>query len=398
MAVPRMRDLSLAGQRVLIRQDLNVPVSGGRVTSDQRIRASLPTVTAALEAGAGVMLMSHLGRPEEGSPDAGFSLAPVAEHLSGLLGRTVPLETGYLENPVTCNPGDLVLLENVRFNRGEKSDDESLAQRYASLCDVFVMDAFGTAHRAQASTHGVAKFAPRACAGPLLLKELEALDRALTDPRPPTVAIVGGAKVSTKLTLLNNLCGKVDVLVPGGGIANTFLAAAGFSVGRSLYEPGLLDEAGSVLERARSHGVEIPLPVDVVTGREFSADTEAAVREADAVGPDEMILDVGPRTSGLYAEIMRSAGTIVWNGPVGVFEYGAFSDGTRVLGEAISASGGYSIAGGGDTLAAVDRFGLSSGISYISTGGGAFLEFLEGRTLPAVAVLESREREQEYGE
>lgn len=398
MAVPRMRDLSLAGQRVLIRQDLNVPVSGGRVTSNQRIRASLPTVTAALEAGAGVMLMSHLGRPEEGSPDAGFSLAPVAEHLSGLLGRTVPLETGYLENPVTCNPGDLVLLENVRFNRGEKSDDESLARRYASLCDVFVMDAFGTAHRAQASTHGVAKFAPRACAGPLLLKELEALDRALTDPRPPTVAIVGGAKVSTKLTLLNNLCGKVDVLVPGGGIANTFLAAAGFSVGRSLYEPGLLDEAGSVLERARSHGVEIPLPVDVVTGREFSADTEAAVREADAVGPDEMILDVGPRTSGLYAEIMRSAGTIVWNGPVGVFEYGAFSDGTRVLGEAISASGGYSIAGGGDTLAAVDRFGLSSGISYISTGGGAFLEFLEGRTLPAVAVLESREREQEYGE
>ncbi|MDE0281751.1 MAG: phosphoglycerate kinase [Gammaproteobacteria bacterium] len=398
MAVPRMRDLSLSGQRVLIRQDLNVPVSGGRVTSDQRIRASLPTVTAALEAGAGVMLMSHLGRPEEGNPDVGFSLAPVAEHLSGLLGRTVPLETGYLVSPVTCNPGDLVLLENVRFNRGEKSDDESLARRYASLCDVFVMDAFGTAHRAQASTHGVAKFTPRACAGPLLLQELEALNRALTDPRPPTVAIVGGAKVSTKLTLLNSLCGKVDVLVPGGGIANTFLAAAGFSVGRSLYEPDLLDEAGSVLEQARSRGVEIPLPVDVVTGRGFSADTEAAVREVDAVGPDEMILDVGPRTAGLYADIMRSAGTIVWNGPVGVFEFEAFSDGTRVLGEAITASGGYSIAGGGDTLAAVERFGLSDGISYISTGGGAFLEFLEGRTLPAVAVLESREREQENGE
>ncbi len=398
MAVTGMSDLSLSGRRVLIRQDLNVPVTGGRIASDQRIRASLPTVTAALEAGAGVMLMSHLGRPEEGSPDAGLSLAPVAEHLSGLLQRAVRLETGYLENPVTCDPGDLVLLENVRFNRGEKSDDEALARRYAALCDVFVMDAFGTAHRAQASTHGVAKFAPRVCAGPLLLKELEALDRALTDPSPPTVAIIGGAKVSTKLTLLNSLCAKVDVLLPGGGIANTFLAAAGYSVGRSLHEPDLLDEAASVLEQARSRGVEVPLPVDVVTGRALSVETEAAVREVDAVGSEEMILDVGPRTAGRYAEIMRSAGTIVWNGPVGVFEFGAFSDGTRVLGEAIAASGAFSIAGGGDTLAAVDRFGLSGGISYISTGGGAFLEFLEGRTLPAVAALASRDREQRCGE
>lgn len=398
MAVTRMRDLALSGRRILIRLDLNVPVSGGRVSSDQRIRASLPTITAALEAGAGVMLMSHLGRPEEGSPDPAFSLAPVARHLSGLLERPVPLVSGYLDGPVACNPGDLVMLENVRFNRGEQSDDDSLARRYASLCDVFVMDAFGTAHRAQASTHGVAKFAPRACAGPLLEAELGALTRALSHPRPPVVAIVGGAKVSTKLSLLNSLCDRVDVLVPGGGIANTFLAAAGFPVGRSLFESDLVGEAGTVLERAHTLGVEIPLPVDVVTGREFSAGTGAAVREAGAVGAGEMILDVGPRTAGRYAGIMRSAGTIVWNGPVGVFEYEAFSDGTRVLGEAIADSGAYSIAGGGDTLAAVERFRLSEGISYISTGGGAFLEFLEGRTLPAVAVLESRCGERGSGE
>ncbi len=393
MNVISMRDLDLARRRVLVRQDLNVPIQDGRVTSDQRIRASLPTIRLALDAGAGVMIMSHLGRPVEGEPAAEFSLAPVAAYLAESLGREVPLVTDYLDRPVECPPGSVVLLENVRFNPGEKSDDETLARCYAALCDVFVMDAFGTAHRAQASTHGVARFAPLACAGPLLMAELEALARALTTPKPPTVAIVGGAKVSTKLTLLNSLCDKVDVLVPGGGIANTFLAAAGHPVGKSLYEPDLLDEARAILARADAGRISIPLPEDVVTGEAFDADTPATVCAVDAVPPEAMILDVGPRTAARYAGIMKDAGTIVWNGPVGVFEFDAFSDGTRVLGEAIAASDAFSIAGGGDTLAAVDRFGLASGVSYISTGGGAFLEFLEGRELPAVAILAARAEE-----
>ncbi len=393
MAVVCMDDLSLGGQRVLIRQDLNVPLSDGRIVSDQRIRQSLPTTLRALEAGAGVMLMSHLGRPEEGCPDPAFSLAPVAEHLSSLLDRSVPLVTDYLDRPVPCLPGDIVMLENVRFNRGEASDDASLARQYASLCDLFVMDAFGAAHRTQASTHGVTRFASRACAGRLLQAELDALDMALTDPSPPLVAIVGGAKVSTKLTLLHRLCDRVDVLVPGGGIANTFLAATGIPMGQSLYEPDLLMEARAVLARAQSVGVEIPLPRDVVTARQFDADRVPRVCRPQEVGSDERILDVGPQTSGGYARIMQSAGTIIWNGPVGVFEFTAFSEGTRVLGEAIAASKAYSIAGGGDTLAAVERFHLTDRISYISTGGGAFLAFLEGQTLPAVSVLESRYRE-----
>ena len=390
MSVVNMRDLDLAGKRVLIRQDLNVPIADGKVTSDQRIRASLPTMKAALEAGAGVMLMSHLGRPTEGNAEAAFSLAPVAAHIGSLLARDVPLVSDYLQTGVSCNPGDLVLLENVRFNVGEKSDDETLSRGYADLCDVFVMDAFGTAHRAQASTHGVARFAPVACAGPLLQAELEALDKALRTPAKPTVAIVGGAKVSTKLTVLNSLMDQVDVLVPGGGIANTFLAAAGHPVGKSLFEPDLMAEASAILERAGERGVDIPLPVDVVTGLAFDADTTATVRSVDEVGESEMIFDVGPDTASRYAGIMKSAGTIVWNGPVGVFEFDAFSGGTKVLGEAIANSDAFSIAGGGDTLAAVDRFHLADGISYISTGGGAFLEFLEGRKLPAVAMLESR--------
>lgn len=390
MTVINMRDLDLSGKRVLVRQDLNVPIAGGCVTSDQRIRASLPTIEMALDGGAGVMVMSHLGRPSEGEPGDEFSLRPVAKHLSGLLGREVPLVDDYLMRPVDCRPGELVLLENVRFNVGEKSDDETLSRSYAGLCDVFVMDAFGTAHRAQASTHGVARFAPVACAGPLLQAELDALEKALRHPARPTIAIVGGAKVSTKLTVLNSLMKQVDVLVPGGGIANTFLAAVGHPVGKSLYEPDLVSEAAAILQRAAEQGVDIPLPVDVVTGLEFDAATKATVRSVEDVGETEMILDVGPETAGRYADLMKSAGTIVWNGPVGVFEFNAFSQGTRVLGEAIAGSDAFSIAGGGDTLAAVDHFNLASGISYISTGGGAFLEFLEGRKLPAVEVLESR--------
>ncbi len=390
MAVDCMADFHLSGQRTLVRMDLNVPISSGRVTSDQRIHKSIPTVMSALDAGAAVLLMSHLGRPAEGVFDPEFSLAPVAERLSGLLGCPVPLVTEYLDRPVSCQPGEVVMLENVRFNPGEKSDDESLSRRYAALCDIFVMDAFGTAHRAQASTHGLARYAARVCAGPLLQAELDALDKALETPARPVVAIVGGAKVSTKLTLLRNLCEKVDVLVPGGGIANTFLAATGTSVGESLYDPGLVAEARLLLQGAQSTGVDILLPRDVVTGTGYRADAIPVIRTIGDIREDEAILDVGPRTAEQYAGIMQSAGTVVWNGPVGLFEFEPFSHGTRILGEAIAASHAYSIAGGGDTLTAVEQFGLTDGISYLSTGGGAFLEWLEGRPLPAVQILESR--------
>ena len=385
-----MKELDLREKRVLIRQDLNVPVSNGKVSSDSRIVASLPTIQSALEGGAAVLVMSHLGRPTEGEADPEFSLAPVADYLSDALGRDVPLVADYLEVNPDCTAGSVCLLENVRFNHGEKSDDEALAKRYAALCDIFVMDAFGTAHRAQASTHGVARFADQACAGPLLSAELDALGRALRSPTPPTIAIVGGAKVSTKLTVLETLAKKVDVLVPGGGIANTFIAAQGHNVGKSLYEPDLIDAAAAMLEAAGSGGAEIAMPVDVAVGRTFDAKEEAQIRSIDEVEDGDLILDVGPRTAADYASRMAVAGTIVWNGPVGVFEFPAFSAGTRLLGEAIATSSAFSIAGGGDTLAAVDRFDLASGISYISTGGGAFLEFLEGRELPAVAILDQR--------
>ncbi|SFM26055.1 phosphoglycerate kinase [Ectothiorhodospira mobilis] len=391
MSVIKMTDLNLRGQRVLIREDLNVPVKDGRVTSDARIRASLPTIEHAVKAGARVMLMSHLGRPQEGVFSEADSLAPVAEHLSGLLGQEVRLVRDYLDG-VDVAEGEVVLLENVRFNQGEKKDDEALARRYAALCDVYVMDAFGTAHRAQASTHGVGRFAPTACAGPLLAAELEALGKALHNPRRPLVAIVGGSKVSTKLTVLESLSSKVDQLIVGGGIANTFIAAQGLDVGKSLYEADLVPEAKRLMEAARAKGGEIPVPTDVTVGKEFSESTPAATRGVDQVAADDMIFDVGPETAATYADLMKKAGTIVWNGPVGVFEFDPFSAGTRALGEAIAESDAFSIAGGGDTLAAIDKYGLSERISYISTGGGAFLEFLEGKTLPAVAMLEERAR------
>lgn len=389
MNVTRMQDLDLAGKRVLIREDMNVPIRDGAVASDARIRACLPTISQALDAGAAVMLMSHLGRPTEGAFSEEFSLAPVAAHLSDLLGIAVRLERDWLDG-VEVAPGQVVLCENVRFNVGEKKDDEALARRLAALCDVFVMDAFGTAHRAQASTHGVARLAPVACAGPLLVAELEALSKALDDPARPLVAIVGGAKVSTKLTVLDSLSGKVDQLIVGGGIANNFLAAQGHPVGKSLYEPDLVEEARSLMNKAGARGGEIPVPTDVRVATEFSEDAPATIRLAGEVGDEEMILDVGPRTAAHYADLLRSAGTIVWNGPVGVFEFPAFSEGTRALAEAVADSDAFSIAGGGDTLAALDRFGITERVSYISTGGGAFLEFLEGKKLPAVAVLEER--------
>ncbi len=387
MAVLRMADLALEGRRVMIRLDLNVPLQDGRVTSDTRIRASLPSIRQALEAGAAVILLSHLGRPREGQFEEQFSLAPVAEHLAGLLGQPVRLAAHWLDG-VEVAPGEVVLCENVRFNVGEKADDPDLAQRMAALCDVFVMDAFGTAHRAQASTHGVARLAPEACAGPLLVAELDALGRALDDPARPVVAIVGGAKVSTKLTVLESLVDKVDQLIVGGGIANTFIAAAGHAVGHSLYEPELVDNARQMMSSA--HRAEIPIPQDVVVALEVSASAPAYKRPVDSVDDDEMIVDIGPRTAAQYAQLLRSAGTIVWNGPVGVFEIDQFAAGTRALAEAAASSDAFSIAGGGDTLAALEKFGLSDQVSYISTGGGAFLEFLEGRTLPAVAVLEER--------
>jgi len=389
MPVLRMTDLDLAHKRVLIRQDLNVPIQDAKVASDARIRAALPTIQHALAENAKVMLLSHLGRPTEGQFEARFSLAPVARHLEGLLGRPVRLIREWLDG-VDVESGEVVLCENVRFNVGEKSDDDALSRRMAKLCDVYVMDAFGTAHRAQASTHGVGLHAPAACAGPLLAAELEALGRALDEPTRPVAAIVGGSKVSTKLTVLESLSKKVDQLIPGGGIANTFIAAEGYPVGRSLVELELVDEAKRLMASARDQGREIPVPTDVVVGTEFSSSASATVKTVSDVADDDMIFDIGPETAQRFAGMMRNAGTIVWNGPVGVFEFDQFGEGTRVLGEAIASSQAFSIAGGGDTLAAVDKYSIGSRISYISTGGGAFLEFLEGKPLPAVAMLEKR--------
>jgi phosphoglycerate kinase len=389
MTILRMTDLDLRGKRVLIREDLNVPVHGGAVTSDARIRASLPTIQAAKNAGAAVLVMSHLGRPEEGVYAEEFSLAPVAQRLSELLGSKVRFEKNWLEG-VQCAPGEVVLLENVRFNKGEKKDKEELAKKMAMLCDVYVMDAFGTAHRAEASTHGVARFASIACAGPLLMNELIALETALKNPKRPLAAIVAGSKVSTKLTVLESLLSKVNMLVVGGGIANTFIAALGHSVGKSLHEADMIPVAKSLLERAKQLGVEIPMPIDVVVAKEFSAKAEADVKRINQVAADEMILDIGPDTAERFAKLMQSVGTIVWNGPVGVFEFDQFGEGTRVLAQAIARSKAFSLAGGGDTLAAIEKYQVEGDISYISTGGGAFLEFLEGKTLPAVAALEAR--------
>ena len=389
MTIQRMSDLDLSGKRVLIRQDLNVPVDGGTVTSDQRITASLPTLRAALDAGAAVMVVSHLGRPKEGTWSEADSLAPVAARLSELLERNVPLVRDYLDG-VDVAPGQLVLLENCRMNVGEKADDEALAERYAALCDVFVMDAFGTAHRAQASTHGVIRFAKQAAGGPLLMGELDALAKALDHPARPLLAIVAGSKVSTKLELLSSLVGKVDQLIVGGGIANTFIAAEGHGVGKSLVETDLVDTARKIMADAKARGADIPVPTDVVVASEFKAGSPATVKPVDAIGADDMVLDIGPDTAQRYARMIADAGTVVWNGPVGVFEFDAFGKGTETLARAIAASKAFSIAGGGDTLAAVDKYGIADEVSYISTGGGAFLEFLEGKTLPAVAALEQR--------
>jgi phosphoglycerate kinase len=384
-----MTDLDLQGKRVLIREDLNVPVQGGVVTSDARIRASLPTIQAAKNAGARVLVMSHLGRPEEGVYDEEFSLAPVAQRLSELLGFKVRFEKNWLEG-VECGVGEVVLLENVRFNKGEKKDKEDLARKMASLCDVYVMDAFGTAHRAEASTHGVGKFAPIACAGPLLMNELEALETALHKPKRPLIAIVAGSKVSTKLTVLETLLTKVDKLIVGGGIANTFLAAQGHPIGKSLAESEMIDIAKALLKRSKELNVDIPLPTDVVVAKEFAASAEADVKPIGRVAADEMILDIGPDTAERFARLFADAGTIVWNGPVGVFEFDQFGEGTRTLAQAIARSSAFSIAGGGDTLAAIEKYAVEEDISYISTGGGAFLEFLEGKKLPAVSMLEER--------
>lgn len=382
-----MSEQDLAGKRVLIRQDLNVPIKDGVVTSDKRILASIPTIKLALEKGAAVMVMSHLGRPTEGQPESQFSLQPVANYLSQALGQDVALKTEWLGG-VEVNPGQVVLLENVRFNPGEKANDDALAEKMANLCDVFVMDAFGTAHRAQASTHGVAKHAQVACAGPLLAGELKALAKGLDNPERPMLAIVGGSKVSTKLTVLDTLSGQVDQLIVGGGIANTFIAAAGHNVGTSLYEADLVPEAKRLMEKAKNAGGEIPVPTDVVVATAFSEDAEAVIKAVDQVKDDEMILDIGPETAKRFADIAKAAGTVVWNGPVGVFEFDQFGHGTETLAKGIAEGSGFSIAGGGDTLAAVDKYGIEPQISYISTGGGAFLEFLEGKKLPAVAVLE----------
>jgi phosphoglycerate kinase len=390
MSILRMTDLDLAGKRVLIRQDLNVPIDGdGRITSEQRITASLPTLRLALEKGAAVMVTSHLGRPKEGVWSEADSLAPVAARLSALLGREVPLLKDWTDG-VDVAPGQLVLLENCRMNVGEKADDEALSKKYAALCDVFVMDAFGTAHRAQASTHGVIRFAPVACGGPLLMAELDALDKALANPARPLLVIVAGSKVSTKLELLGSLVGKVDQLIVGGGIENTFIAALGHGVGKSLVELDLLDTAKTIMADAHARGADIPLPLDVVVAPAFAADAPATVKAVDAVGADDMILDIGPATAARYADLIAQAGTVVWNGPVGVFEFDAFAAGTEAVARAIASSKAFSLAGGGDTLAAVDKFGIASEVSYISTGGGAFLEFLEGKTLPAVAALDAR--------
>jgi len=384
----RMQDLELHGKRVLLREDLNVPLDGGRITSDARIRAALPAIQSALDAGAAVILLSHLGRPSEGEPEERFSLAPIAERLSELLNKPVRLALDWL-NGIDISPGQVVLCENVRFQPGEKDCDEQLSRRMAALCDIFVMDAFGTAHRAQASTCGVARYATVAAAGPLLAAELDALGKVLNDPRAPVVAIVGGSKVSTKLSVLTALAGKVDQLIVGGGIANTFIAAAGHAVGKSLYESEMLPTARTLAEGGPD-AATIPLPSDVVVATKFDKNAEAVIRPVDGVAANELILDIGPATATAFADIIAAAGTVVWNGPVGVFEYDQFGEGTRRIAEAIAASPAFSIAGGGDTLAAIEKYGVTDAISYISTGGGAFLEFLEGKLLPAVAVLEDR--------
>ena len=389
MNVLAMTDLSLVDRRVLIREDLNVPLKDGEVASDARLRAALPTLRRAAETGARVMVISHLGRPEEGAPDPVFSLAPVARRLAELLGREVRLAGDWLDG-LDVAPGEIVLCENVRFLEGEKADDERLARRMASLCDVYVMDAFGTAHRAQASTHGVARFAPVACAGPLLCAELDALGKALARPARPLVAVVGGSKVSTKLGVLEALSERVDRLIVGGGIANTFIAAAGHEVGASLHEPGLVGQAGRIRDVMRARGGDIPVPSDVVVAEAPEDSAAATVRAVDEVRAGEMILDIGPETARAYGDVIESAGTVVWNGPVGVFEFQPFAAGTRTLARSIARSSAFSIAGGGDTLAAIDAFGVAGQVSYVSTGGGAFLEFLEGKTLPAIAALEAR--------
>jgi len=389
MSILKMTDIDLKGKRVLIRQDLNVPVKDGKVTSDKRIQASLPTIKLALDAGAKVMIMSHLGRPVEGEYDIQFTLAPVAERISKLTGRPTRLVKDWL-NGVELVEGEIAVFENVRFNKGEKKNDDELSKKIAALCDVYVMDAFGTAHRAQASTHGVAKYAPVACAGPLLTGELDALGKAFDNPARPLIAIVGGSKVSTKLPVLESLSKIVDQLIVGGGIANTFIAAAGNNVGRSLYEEDLIDEAKRLTLSAKERGGDIPVPTDVVCGKEFTETAAASLKKAGEVEDDDMIFDVGPETSATFAEMLKKAGTIIWNGPVGVFEFDQFGEGTKALSMAIAESPAFSIAGGGDTLAAIDKYGITDKVSYISTGGGAFLEFLEGKKLPAVEMLEER--------
>ncbi len=397
MNVLRMTDLPLKGKRVLIREDLNVPMNdAGAITDDTRIRASLPTIRAALDGGARVMLMSHLGRPKEGVFDEKASLATIAAHLGQLLGRNVPLVRDWLDGGkdslARLQDGDVVVLENVRFNAGEGQDDEALSRKMAALCDIYVMDAFGTAHRAQASTHGVGKFAPVACAGPLLVNELEALGKALQNPQRPLVAIVAGSKVSTKLTILKSLADKVDQLVVGGGIANTFILAAGHSIGKSLCEADLVPDAEAIIAAAKAKGGDVPLPSDVVVAKAFSATAPTRTCGVDDIAADDMVLDIGPDTAKVLGEILRKAGTIVWNGPVGVFEFDAFAGGTKAIAQAVAESSAFSIAGGGDTIAAINKFHIEDKVSYISTGGGAFLEFLEGKTLPAVAMLEERAR------
>jgi phosphoglycerate kinase len=387
----RLSDLDLKGKRVFIRADLNVPQDdAGAITDDTRIRASVPAIRHCLDAGAAVMVTSHLGRPTEGAFKPEDSLAPIAERLAEKLGRPVRLQRDWVDGGFAVAPGEVVLLENCRVNKGEKKDDESLSRRMAALCDVYVNDAFGTAHRAEATTHGIARFAPVACAGPLMAAELDALGRALGAPKRPLVAIVAGSKVSTKLTILKSLAGKVDQLIVGGGIANTFMAAAGLPIGKSLAEHDLVGEAKAIIELMKSRGADVPIPTDVVVAKTFAADASATTKAAADVAADDLILDIGPQTAERLATMLQAAGTIVWNGPVGVFEFDAFARGTKTVARAIAASPGYSIAGGGDTLAAISKFGITDRIDYISTGGGAFLEFLEGKTLPAVAALESR--------
>ena len=391
MKFKRLADVELRGKRVFIRSDLNVPMDdAGAITDDTRIRASVPAIRHCLEKGAAVMVTSHLGRPEEGKLAPKDSLAPVARRLEALLGQPVRLQKDWVDGGFALAPGDVVMLENCRGNPGEKKDDEKLARKMALLCDVYVNDAFGTAHRAEATTHGLARFVGVACAGPLLAAELDALAKALDNPGKPLVAIVAGSKVSTKLTILESLAGNVDQLIVGGGIANTFMQAAGLPIGKSLSEPALVDSAKSIIELMKHRGAAVPIPVDVVCAKKFAADASPVVKAARDVAEDDFILDIGPQTAAQFAAILDKAGTIVWNGPVGVFEFDAFSHGTEAVARAIAASRGYSIAGGGDTLAAIAKFGITDQVDYISTGGGAFLEFLEGKTLPAVAALEAR--------